>query len=168
MNTKPLFLIALAACTGTASAAYADDASCKPLMEATEKMSHTPYHEVSTVDGKPVEKIYTTTTLSIRVAGKWMTVPMTPQEVLESQRQSGSYSNCKVLRTDTVEGQRATVYAVHRSSPGTPYPNEEDQIWIGASGLILKTVTDLQGEGHKAHAESQMRFDNVKAPTAAH
>lgn len=169
MNSiKSLILIGLAACAGAAVSAHADDASCKPLTEAAAKMARTPYHEVSTVDGKPFEKIYTTKTLSMRVAGKWMTVPVTPQEVLDSQRQTGSYSNCRVLRTDTVEGQRATVYAAHRISPGTSYPNEEDQIWIAAGGLIVKTVADSEKAGHKTHAESQVRYDNVQAPTAAH
>src|SRR5689334_8791231 len=112
-------------------------------------MARTPYHEVATVDGKPFEKIYTTTTLSTRVSGKWMTVPMTPQEVLEAMQETGSYSNCRVLRTEVVDGQRATVYAAHRSSPDTSYPTQDDQIWIASNGLTLKTVSDAEAGGRK-------------------
>lgn len=164
---ESVFLIALAAFAGSLASlsAHADDASCKPVTDAAAKMARTPYHEVATVDGKPFEKIYTTTTLSMRVAGKWVTIPMTPQEVLDALRETGSYSNCRVLRTEFVNGQRATVYAAHRSSPGTSYPSEDDQIWIGANGLTLKTVSDSLAGGHKAHAESHVTYDNVQAPT---
>jgi hypothetical protein len=92
---------------------------------------------------------------------------MTPQEVLDSTRETGSYSNCKVLRTETVDGQRATVYAAHRTSPGTSVPNQDDQIWIAANGLTLKTVSDSQVKGRKVHAESHVTYDNVHAPAGA-
>lgn len=166
---KPNVRIALAAFAGSLAtlSAHADDASCKPITDAAAKMARTPYHEVGTVDGKPFEKIYTTTTMSMRIAGKWMTVPMTPQEILDAMRETGSYSNCRVLRTEVVDGQRATVYAAHRSSPGTSHPSEDEQIWITANGLTLKTVSDSQGAGRKAHAESHMTYDNVQAPTGA-
>ena len=166
---KPIFLIALVASAGNLAtmSAHADDASCKPVADAAAKMARTPYHEVATVDGKPFEKIYTTTTLSMRVAGRWTTVPMTPQEVLDAMRETGSFSNCRVLRTEIVDGQRATVYAAHRTSPDTSYPNEDAQIWLAANGLTLKTVSDSQAGGHKVHAESHMTYDNVQAPTEA-
>lgn len=149
--------------------AHADDASCKPVTDAAARMARTPYHEVSTVDGKPFEKIYTTATLSMRSNnGKWMTMPMTPQEVLDAMRESGaSYSGCKVLRTEIVGGLRATVYAAHRLSPGTSFPDQDDRIWIGANGLTLKTVSDTQVKGHKLHAESHVSYDNVQAPAGA-
>jgi len=164
-------LTVLAALAGSLATlpAHADDASCKPVRDAEAKLARTPYHEVATVDGKPFEKIYTTTTLSMRVADKWMTVPMTPQEVLDAERETGgSYSNCKVLRTEIVDGQRATVYAAHRLSPGTSFPNEDDQVWIAANGLTLKTVSDSQVKGRKVHAESHVTYDNVRAPAGAH
>jgi len=165
---NPFFLMAVVAFTGNLApmAAHADDASCKPVTDAAAKMARTPYHEVATVDGKPFEKIYTTTTLSTRVAGRWMTVPMTPQEILDAMRETGSFSNCRVLRTEIVDGQRATVYAAHRTSPGTSFPDQDNQIWIGANGLTLKSVSDAQVGGHKAHSEAHMTYDNVQAPTA--
>lgn len=164
---QPIFLVALTAIAGgvVAPPAHADDASCKPVADATTKLAKTPCHEVSTVDGKPFEKIHTTTTLSMRINnGKWMTVPMTPQEVLDATRETGSYSNCKVLRTEIVNGQRATVYAAHRVSPGTSVPSQNDQIWIAANGLTLKTVSDTQMKGRKVHAESHATYDNVHTP----
>ena len=170
-TSKPIFFIAITALAGNPAAlpARADDASCKPVADAAAKMARTPYHEVSTVDGKPFEKIYTTTTLSMRINnGKWMTVPMTSQEILDSTRETGSYSNCKALRTETVDGQGATVYAAHRTSPGTSFPNVDAQIWIGSNGLTLKTTEDTQAGGRKTHAESHVTYDDVHAPAGGH
>jgi len=168
-TSKPIVRIALAAFAGSLAtlSAHADDASCKPVTDAAAKMARTPYHEVATVDGKPFEKIYTTTTMSMRIAGKWRTFPMTSQEILDAMRESGSYSNCRVLRTEVVDGQRATVYAAQRISPGTSYPSVDSQIWIAANGLTLKTVSDSQAGGHKVHAESHVTYGNVQAPTGA-
>lgn len=50
-----------------ATPARADDVSYKPIVDAEARMARTPYHEVAIVDGKPFEKIYTTTTLSVRL-----------------------------------------------------------------------------------------------------
>ena len=168
MNRIAISLTTVLLASLPALAAHADDASCKPVTEAAAKLAKTPYHEVSTVDGKPFEKIYTTTTLSMRINnGKWMTVQMTPQEVLDSTRETGSYSNCRVLRTEVVDGQRATVYAAHRVSPGTSVPSQDDQIWIAANGLTLKTISDSQVKGRKVHAESRVTYDNVQAPAGS-
>ncbi|MBS0566432.1 MAG: hypothetical protein JSS59_03320 [Proteobacteria bacterium] len=171
METRnSIVLIALAAFAGGLPAlpARADDASCKPVSDAEAKMARTPYHEVSTVGGKPFEKIYTTTTLSMRTNnGKWMTVPMTPQEVLDAKREAGSsYSDCKVLRAEIVDGQHATVYAAHVIS-STASITSDNQIWIADNGLTLKTVSDTQMQGRKVHAESRVTYDNVQAPTGA-
>lgn len=169
---KPIALTVLAALAGNLAAlpAHADDASCKPITDAVTKLARTPYHEVATVDGKPFEKIYTTTTLSMRINnGKWMTMPMTPQEILDSMRESGSsFSNCRKLRTETVDGQRAIVYAATQSTATGSYKSEGEQIWIGANGLTLKTVSDSLAGGKKVHAESRVTYDNVQVPVAAH
>ena len=167
---KFIALTVLAASAGglATQSAHADDASCQPVTDAADKMARTPYHEVSTVDGKPFEKIYTTTTLSMRINnGKWRTMPMTPQEILDAMREAGAvYSNCSALRTETVDGQRATVYAAHHVSPGIL--SQDDQIWIAANGLTLKTVSDVQMKDRKMHAESHVTYDNVQAPDGAH
>ncbi len=167
---KPFFLMILAAFAGCilAQPVRADEASCKPVTNAAERLARTPYHEVSATDGKPFEKIYTTTTLSIRISnGEWMTMPMTPQELLESLHKAGSYSNCKALRTEIVDGQRATVYIAHRTSPGTSAFSQADQIWIAASGLTLKAISEVQVQGRKIHAETHVTYANVQAPTGA-
>lgn len=93
---------------------------------------------------------------------------MTPQEVLEAQRDTGSYTSCRMLRTEIVDGQPATVYAAHRVASGTSFPNVDDQIWIGANGLTLKTVEDSEKGGRKTHAESHVTYNDVRAPGGTH
>ena len=83
-------------------------------------------------------------------------------------RESGSsFSNCRKLRTETVDGQRAIVYAATQSTATGSYKSEE-QIWIGPNGLTLRTVSDAQAGGKKVHAESHVTYDNVRAPSGAH
>jgi len=166
---KPIFLIAFAALASEFASlpAHADDASCKPVSDAIAKQARTPYHETGTVNGKPFEKIYTTTTLYIGNNGRWLKTPATPKDVLDAQRETGSsLSDCKVMRTETIDGQRATVYAAHTQTT-MPAGSGDAQIWIGASGLTLKTVSDAQVEGHKAHTDVRLTYDNVQAPAAA-
>ena len=166
---KPIFLITVAALAGGLAAlpAHADDASCKPVADAMAKMAGTPYHEVGTTNGKPFEKIYTTTMLYIGSNGHWMKTPATPKDVLDAQRETGSmYSHCKMLRTETIDGQRATIYAAHTQTT-MPVGSGDAQIWIGANGLVLKTISDQQVAGYKAHAEVHLTYDNVRAPAGA-
>lgn len=167
MKTLHLLACALALCS-ISIAAHADDASCKPLVDAAVKMARTPYHEVANVDGKAFEKIYTTRSLSIRRNNEaWTTVPVTPQEVLEAQHESAAYVNCKLLRTDVVDGQRATVYSAQRIATGFSSHHDDAVIWIGANGMVLKTITDTQMRGHKAHSESHVTYNDVHAPAGA-
>ena len=167
---KTLALLSALLLLASSVCAHADNASCKPITDADIKLVNTSYHEVSTLEGNALEKIYTTTTLSMRVNnGKWMTMPMTPRKVLGAMRESGgSYSGCKVLRTEIVDGQPATVYAAHRTSPGTSVPNQDDQIWITDNGLTLKTVSDVQMRGHTMHAEAHITYDRAHATAGAH
>jgi hypothetical protein len=167
---KPIFFIAVTALAGGLASlpAHAGDASCKPVTDAEAKMARTPYHEVATVDGKPFEKIYTTTALYIGNNGKWLETPATPQDVLDAQRESGSsFSNCKVIRAETLDGRRAIVYTAHTQTT-MPAGSGDAQIWIGANGLTLKTVSDAQVEGHMAHMEAHLAYDNVHAPAGVH
>lgn len=161
----PLFF--LVALTGglNAAPARADDASCKPVSDAMMKEAHTPYHETAVAGGKSFEKIYTTTMLYIGHSGQWMKMPETPQDLIDATKESGiTLSHCKSLRTEMVDGQAATVYAAHLTTPGT---SSDAQIWIGnASGLTLKTESDTQTGPGKGHTSTHMRYGNVQAPTA--
>jgi hypothetical protein len=148
--------------------ARADDASCKPVLGALMKQARTPYHEMATADGRSFEKIYTTTTLYIGNGGHWMKVPATPEGLIDAMRENGqTFSSCKSLRTEMVDGQAATVYAAH-SQTTTPPASNDAQIWIAdASGLPVKTEADEQGGGRKGHVSTQLIYGNVQAPAGA-
>ena len=168
-NTALLSLLAAMACCLVAQSASAVEAACKPIRDAADKMARTPYHAVSTVDGKPFEKVYTTTHLYIRSDRRWLATAMTPQEVLDAMRESGrTISNCRQLRTETVDGQRTTVYAFRSRYSTAAIQDEEDMIWVGGNGLTLKSVTDVKVNGRMSHAESHITFGNVQPPAGVH
>jgi hypothetical protein len=145
--------------------AHADDASCKPVSDAMMKQARTPYHEIATVGGRSFEKICTASTLYIGMNGHWTKTPMTPQDLIDVMRETGvSLSNCRSLRTETVDGQAATVYAAHLQTT-TPASSSDSQIWIGnASGLTLKTEADTLEGGRKVHVLTHFVQGNVQPP----
>lgn len=145
--------------------ARADDASCKPVSDATIKAARTPYHEFTTAGGKSFEKIYTTTALYVGGNGHWMKMDASPQILLDALRESGAtFTECKTLRTETLDGQVATVYAGHErlTSVGE---DDHSQFWIGnSSGLPLKSESDNQTPAGKMHVSSHFTYSNVQAP----
>ena len=168
LRAIPLF--ALVSLTGTLNIApaRADDASCKPVSDAMAKQARTPYHETAVSGGKPFEKIYTTTTLYIGNGGHWVSTPASPQTLIDATRESGlTFSDCKSLRTETVNGQAATVYAAHYRTTA-PAGSSDAQIWIdNASGLPVQTEADGQAEGRKVHTSTHLSYSNVQAPAGA-
>jgi len=166
-HTQLFCVLAAAILTGAAVTrpAHADDASCKPVLDAFAKQARTPYHEIAVANGKSFEKIYTTTMLYIGHSGQWLKMPETPQDLIDATRESGvTLSHCKSMRTEMADGQVATVYAAHFTTPGT---SSDSQIWIGnASGLTLKTESDAQAGPGKGHTSTHITYGNVQAPTA--
>lgn len=143
----------------------AADASCKPVMDAMTKATKTPYHETATAGGKSFEKIYTTTALYVGSHGHWVKMPASPQTLIDAMRESGAtITECKSLRTETVDGQAATVYAARERLTSTG-EDDRGQYWIAnASGLPLKSESDSQNAGHTSHVSTRFTYDNVQAP----
>ena len=85
----------------------------------------------------------------------------TPQSALMG---GVTWSECKSLRSDMVDGKPATVYAARERLTGT-YSDNQSQIWIGnASGLPLKAESDTQHSGHTLHVSTRFTYANVRAP----
>jgi hypothetical protein len=143
----------------------ADDPSCKTVFDAFMKQNETPFHETITTNGRPFEKIATTTAIYTGHGGHWTSIPATPQDRIEITRETGaSMSNCKPLRQETVDGQSATVYAAHMQTKSPPSITDS-QIWIGASsGLPLQSESDAVGGGRKMHLSNHFTYANVQAP----
>ncbi|MEO6967339.1 MAG: hypothetical protein ABI132_02630 [Rhodanobacteraceae bacterium] len=148
-----------------AAPARADDASCKPVLDAITKATRTPYHEFATTGGKSFEKIYTTTALYVGSNGHWVKMPASPQDLIDALRESGAmFTECKSLRTEMVAGQAATVYAA-RERLTSVGEDDHSQFWIGnASGLPLKSESDSQHGGQPSHVSPRFTYDNVQPP----
>jgi hypothetical protein len=151
------------------SRARGDDASCKAVTEAMMKQLKTAYRQTITLDGKPAgEKMYTTTAFYYQGKdGHWIRVPMTTQERIDAMHETGAtFSNCKQLREEMVDGQSATVYAV-REQTTSPTQSIDTQIWIAsASGLALKTEADLERNGRRMHVSTHFSYDHVQPPAS--
>lgn len=150
------------------SRARGDDASCKAVTEAIMKQLKTAYRQTITLDGKPAgEKIYTTTAFYYqgKDGGHWIRAQMTTQERIDAMHETGAtFSNCKQLREEMVDGQSATVYAVHEQTT-SPTQSFDMQIWVAtASGLALKTEADLERNGRKTHVSTHFGYDHVEPP----
>ena len=148
--------------------ARAGDASCKAVMDAMMKQIRTAYRETIAFDGKPAgEKIYTTTDFYYqgKDGGPWIRARMTTQERIDAMHETGAtISNCKQLRDEMVDGQSATVYAVHEQTT-SPAQSFDMQIWIAsASGLALKTEADLERDGRKMHVSTHFGYEHVQPP----
>ncbi len=170
MNRHNRFTLSILAAVLSASAlasgsAHADDASCKPVTDAMTKATRTPYHEAATAGGKSFEKIYTTTALYVGRNGHWVKMPASPQTLIDAMHESGAtFTECKSLRTEMVDGQPATVYAAHErlTSVGE---DDHGQYWVGnVSGLPLKSESDSQHGGPTSHVSTHFTYNNVQPP----
>lgn len=152
-----------------APTARADDAACKPVVDAMTRTAGTPYHEFINAGGVTFEKIYTTTALYVGRNGRWMKTAASPKALLDATRESGAtFTQCKSLRTETVDGQRATVYAVHERLTATA-EDDQSQIWIAnATGLPLKLESESRHAGKPTHVSTHFTYANVQPPVGAH
>lgn len=165
-HTLSVFMLAAGLVTVSvfATNVRAADASCKPVLDAMTKASNTPYHEFANAGGKSFEKIYTTTSLSVGHDGHWAEMPASPKDLMDGV----TFTQCKSLRTDMIEGQPATVYAVRERITDTD-ADTQSQLWIGnVSGLPLKSESDTQRGGKTMHVSTRFTYTNVQAPTGAH
>jgi hypothetical protein len=148
--------------------AQKDMASCKVVFEAGQKEISTPNHSYITMNlgpGAPTmsESITTGRVRYLRVDGKWMRSPITPQEELtrtqSNIRDAKAYS-CHKVRTESVSGITATVYSVHSvTEAGTV----DSQVWIAnGTGLPLREESQLGDVGSRIST----RFDyaDVRPP----
>ena len=135
--------------------ARADDASCKPLLDAFARQVDAPFRESITGRGHTTEKIVLpdATFVKMRNAG-WVKNPTTAQERSEQLTAvRATTSNCKLVGQETVDGQTATIYSGHLTGGEMRY-------WIGQNGLPLK------GEGGTAttRVDWVFTYDHVEAP----
>lgn len=155
---------------GQAATAHAAD-SCQPVFDALTKAATTPSHSYTTniaVNGSKAESetIVANGQKYIRVRGKWMRIPVTSQDMLEQEKEEEEHgkSTCQLLRSESVNGEAATLYSFHREYEEV---TEDEHIWISkGTGLPLRAEADVDSRGNhvKEHASTRLEYSNVKPP----
>ncbi len=144
--------------------------ACRPVFDAITKIATTPSHSYSTgvLNGtiRSTETIYLQGKIYMIVKGKWMLSPVTPNDVLEQEKenQTNSKTTCQFLRNESVDGEAAAVYSMRRE---TENAKEDGQIWISkVTGRALRKEVDVDSGGAtgKSHLSARYAYSNVKPP----
>ncbi|HLV87937.1 MAG TPA: hypothetical protein VKV39_13220 [Candidatus Sulfotelmatobacter sp.] len=148
--------------------------SCQPVFEAMTKIVSTPSHSYTTHTGasanggRPAdsETIYVDGKAYMRVRGKWMQSPATPQEVLDQLKENRDQgkNNCQILRSELIGVEPVTVYSVHSETENF---KEDSQIWISnVTGKVLKEEQDVDMGGTigKEHRSARFEYSNIRPP----
>jgi hypothetical protein len=143
------------------------------LYDALSNLATTPSHSYASMTdpsapGKPTstEFIYLQDKAYMKIGGNWTDGPMTPKELLdkETQNRKSSHAKCQLVRSDSAEGQAATLYSLHGESE---HAKEDAQVWISkATGLPLREEADIElsGSPGKRHISNRYEYDNIRAP----
>ena len=157
--------------TGKAVTARAAD-SCQPVFDALTKVATTPSHSYTTSTGvnggtpTEAETIYADGQKYIRAHGKWMRIPVTSQDVVEQEKEKEQHgtSTCQFLGNESVNGDPAMVFAVHREYEGV---KEDGKMWVSkGNGLLLRVEEDVNNTGTKVkdHRSARVEYGNVRPP----
>jgi hypothetical protein len=136
------------------------------------KVATTPSHSytINTAvnGGKPAggETIFANGQKYIRAHGQWMRIPVTSQDVLEQEKEKEQQgkSTCQFLRSDSVNGEAAMLYTIHREYEEV---KEDGQMWVSKStGLLLRVEEDVDNRGNKVkdHRSTRFEYGNVRPP----
>jgi len=169
---KALTILALAATTAILSGLPAHAANpCEAVFNALTKVVTTPSHSYTTITSvngntTEAETIFANGQKYIRARGKWMRLPVTSQDVVEQEKEKEQQgkSACQVVKDESVNGESATVYSVHRDYGEV---EEDGKLWISKkSGLLLRAEEDIDNRGNKVkeHRSTRFEYGNVQAP----
>jgi hypothetical protein len=160
-----------------ASCARAAD-SCQPVFDALTKVATTPNHSYETStsptntrgEERQGERILANEHYYIRTHGKWMRLPVSSQDVLEQEKDKEAHgkSMCQFLRTESVNGEAALLYSLHREyEQAGDKVIEDGQIWISkGTGLPMRVVEDWDNQGIrvKEHRSTRFEYGNISPP----
>jgi hypothetical protein len=146
--------------------------ACQPVFDALMKVATTPSHSYTTsgavTGGKPAEgeTIFVNGQKYIRARGTWMRIPVTSQDVVEQEKEKEEKGNstCQLLRRESVNGEAAILYSVHREYDEV---EEDGQMWVSTStGLLLRVEEDVDNRGNKKkeHRSTRFEYGNIRPP----
>jgi hypothetical protein len=159
----------------TPTARPAPDSGCKPIFNATDKLSIVANHMFMTspapAGGKPTstEAIFADGVRYIMVGGKWSRSSVSVQDVKEQEeenRKNNKGYSCRYLRDEAVNGEAADLYLIHNE---TQFGKSDEHVWISkGKGLILREEidSDTGKAGASDHTFMSIRYEysNVHAP----
>lgn len=164
--------------------AYADSSACKPLQDAMDANTKTPYHSYSSIKfiytpliaanrgpklptSQSSETIFTGIAVYVRLLpGKWRSLPTTLAKFQESVRNSvARLQDCDRLPDEKVNGATTSVYEGLTMQSNGPV---RTKVWVSAKGVPIKSETDIDIEhGHFGHQHLSTRYEygNIQAPS---
>lgn len=147
---------------------------CQPVFDALIKVVTTPSHSFTTSTSPAVnggramesETIFSNGQKYIRAHGKWMRPNVTSQDVVEQEKEKEEHakSTCQFLRGESVNGQAATLYSLHREYDEV---TEDGEMWVSkATGLPLRVEEDVDNRGRKVreHRSTRFEYGNTRPP----
>jgi hypothetical protein len=171
----PIMMVALSAASAQA------DPSCAGLASAMLTNAKTPYSSMSIItfdagdNAKPSmsqtsETISTGSAVFARFgAGKWQQIHIPLDKLAEAVRHKAeSFSGCKRLADDTINGKSVTVYTGHIAGPKSV---TETKVWVEPNrGVMLRSETDVvptpePGDVLKGrHVAIRYKYENIAPP----
>lgn len=143
-------------------------ADCKVFFDSNDKLVNVP-HRIFTTMRSPSggertrESIFVDGASYIQLDGKWEKTKMTAKDLHEADlenRKTKKNVSCKIIRSEVVDGDAATVYMVHSETEDV---TSDATVWLSkARGLILREEINPGTEGHIA---LRYEYSNVTAPT---
>lgn len=143
--------------------AFALDAACEPILNASEaKLAQAAWHTTVESDGTTLESIKVDGQFFMRMDGKWQKSPMNLDEaekIAIGMMKDGSLkvTNCQAEGEDKVDDITVTVLSSHSEAGGLGAGTVK--LYIGKDdGLPYKSVTD------DGKTISSTRYQGVSAP----
>lgn len=169
-TTSTILMLALTVALAALPARASD--SCQAVFDALIKVATTPSHSYTTSTranggaAMEAETIFANGQKYIRAHGKWMRLPVTSQDVVaeEKEREQHGKSSCQSVRNESVNGEAAAVYSLHREYHEV---KEDGEIWVSkSSGLPLRAEEDVENKGNKMkeHRSTRFEYGNIRPP----
>ncbi len=148
---------------------------CLPVFDALTKVVTTASHSFTTSTSPSVnggratesETIFVNGQKYIRARGKWMRIPVTSQDSVEQEKKKEEHgeSTCQFLRNESVNGEDAMLYSLHREYDEV---TEDGEMWVSkGSGLPLRAEEDVDNRANKVreHRSTRFEYGDIRPPT---
>jgi hypothetical protein len=143
-------------------------ADCKVFYDSSDKLVNIPHRIFTTMKSpsggeKTRESIFVDGASYIQLDGKWEKSKMTAKDLHDVElenRKTNKKMSCKIVRSEVVDGEAATVYMVHSETEDV---ESDATVWLSKTrGLVLREEIN---PGTEDRISVRYEFSNVTAPT---